>query len=61
MAEQQEIDTKIKVMLLGESQTGKTSFIQRYVKNNFSLGYITTVGIDFQVKILTLNDKRQAL
>ena len=57
MAEQQEIDTKIKVMLLGESQTGKTSFIQRYVKNNFSLGYITTVGIDFQVKILTLNDK----
>lgn len=58
MAEQQEIDTKIKVMLLGESQTGKTSFIQRYVKNNFSLGYITTVGIDFQVKILTLNDKK---
>ena len=57
MAEQQEIDTKIKVMLLGESQTGKTSFIQRYVKNNFSLGYITTVGIDFQVKILTSNDK----
>ena len=57
MAEQQEIDTKSKVMLLGESQTGKTSFIQRYVKNNFSLGYITTVGIDFQVKILTLKDK----
>lgn len=58
MADQQEIDSKIKVMLLGESQTGKTSFIQRYVKNNFSLGYITTVGIDFQVKILTLNDKK---
>lgn len=57
MAEQEEIDTKIKVMLLGESQTGKTSLIQRYVKNNFSLGYITTVGIDFQVKILTLKDK----
>ena len=42
MSEENEI-IKIKVILLGESQIGKTSIIQRYVKNNFNLSYITTV------------------
>ena len=44
-------------MLLGESQIGKTSLIQRYVKNNFNLSYITTVGIDFQLKQIKMNNK----
>lgn len=56
MSEENEI-IKIKVMLLGESQIGKTSIIQRYVKNNFNLSYITTVGIDFQLKKLEINNK----
>ena len=56
MSEENEI-IKIKVMLLGESQIGKTSIIQRYVKNNFNLSYITTVGIDFQLKTLEINNK----
>lgn len=56
MSEEDEV-IKIKVMLLGESQIGKTSIIQRYVKNNFNLSYITTVGVDFQLKTLHLNNK----
>ena len=53
----EEAEIKIKIMLLGESQIGKTSLIQRYVKNNFNLSYITTVGIDFQLKQIKMNNK----
>ena len=53
----EEEEIKIKIMLLGESQIGKTSLIQRYVKNNFNLSYITTVGIDFQLKQIKMNNK----
>ena len=52
-----EEEIKIQIMLLGESQIGKTSLIQRYVKNNFNLSYITTVGIDFQLKQIKMNNK----
>ena len=55
--EEEEEEIKIKIMLLGESQIGKTSLIQRYVKNNFNLSYITTVGIDFQLKQIKMNNK----
>ena len=55
--EEDEEEIKIKIMLLGESQIGKTSLIQRYVKNNFNLSYITTVGIDFQLKQIKMNNK----
>ena len=54
---EEEEEIKIKIMLLGESQIGKTSLIQRYVKNNFNLSYITTVGIDFQLKQIKMNNK----
>ena len=48
---------KIKVMLLGESQIGKTSIIQCFVKSNFALSYIRTCGIDLQLKILVINNE----
>ena len=51
-------DEKIKIMVIGESKIGKTSIISRYCKNEFSGGaYLSTVGIDFQVKDLVLNNK----
>ena len=53
----QKIDYKFKIMILGESKIGKTCFITRYTNNNFSGAYLTTVGIDFQSKIITLNNK----
>ncbi|MCQ2820751.1 MAG: GTP-binding protein [archaeon] len=48
---------KFKIMIIGESSIGKTSFIGRYTNNNFKLEYISTVGIDFQIKNLTLKGK----
>lgn len=48
---------RFKIMMLGETQIGKTSFIRRYVTDSFSTGYITTIGIDFQLKIVSIKGK----
>ena len=51
-------DEKIKIMLIGESKIGKTSLISRYCNNEFLGGvYLSTIGIDFQIKHLVLNKK----
>ena len=46
-------------MIIGETRTGKTSLISRYCKNEFSGGaYLSTIGIDFQIKNLEINSKK---
>ena len=50
-------DQKIKIMIIGESLVRKTALITRYTNNSFSGTYLTTVGIDFQTKLLNINDK----
>ena len=50
----------IKLMVLGDSNVGKTTFIHRYVEEEYSDKYITTVGIDFREKNLEIpNDNRR--
>ena len=50
-------DEKIKIMIIGESKTGKTSLISRYCNNEFYGAYLSTIGIDFQIKNIILNNK----
>lgn len=57
MADSLNIDYKFKLMIIGESTIGKTSFISRYTSNTFKLEYLSTVGIDFQIKNLKLKGK----
>ena len=55
---EEKYDEKIKIMIIGESKVGKTSLISRYCNNDFDGGaYLSTVGIDFQVKNIILNNK----
>ena len=49
-----------KVLLLGAPSVGKTSIFYRYVKNQFSHNYITTIGINYLTKEITLEGKRSA-
>ena len=44
-------------MIIGESKIGKTSLISRYCNNEFYGAYLSTIGIDFQIKNLVLNNK----
>ena len=50
-------DLKFKIMILGESMVGKTSFITRYICDKFGERYLCTIGIDFQEKIIKKNNK----
>ncbi|CAL1615800.1 unnamed protein product [Knipowitschia caucasica] len=43
-------DYLIKLLALGDSGVGKTSFLYRYTDGNFHTNFTTTVGIDFREK-----------
>ena len=53
-----DFDFKFKIMVIGESKVGKTSLIKRYTKNKFGGVYLTTVGVDFQDKIIQIEEKK---
>jgi Ras-related protein Rab-8A len=51
-------DYQIKILMIGNSCVGKTSVLIRFTNNNFSPTFITTIGIDFKIKSLTIGDKK---
>ena len=55
---EEDFDEKIKLMILGDSTVGKTAILRQYCKNVFLGKYVTTVGIDFQMKYINLNNKK---
>ena len=42
----------VKLLLLGDSSVGKTSFINRFFNNEYNENELSTLGIDFQYQIL---------
>ena len=51
---EEQFDLKVKIMLIGDSNVGKTSILKRFCKNIFSTSYISTVGIDFENKYIKI-------
>jgi small GTP-binding protein len=45
-----------KVCVIGDFAVGKTSTIERFVSNQFSEKYLTTVGVKIDTKEITLNE-----
>ncbi len=45
-----------KILLLGDATVGKSSLIQRYINNEYSQTYITTIGIEQNRKTLNVNN-----
>ena len=54
----QEVDYKIKSIIIGNSGVGKTCFLLRYFDDIFTTEFVSTVGIDFKVKVMSRDDKR---
>ena len=51
--------TLVKVALLGDSQVGKTSLMQRYVEGTFDETQLHTQGINFMEKTIALGKQHQ--
>lgn len=47
-----------KVLLVGNFGVGKTSLIRRFVLNEFSEDYISTIGVRVSTKIVDLNNEQ---
>eukprot|EP01108_Squamamoeba_japonica_P004031 TRINITY_DN3216_c0_g1_i1.p1 TRINITY_DN3216_c0_g1~~TRINITY_DN3216_c0_g1_i1.p1 ORF type:complete len:208 (-),score=41.73 TRINITY_DN3216_c0_g1_i1:6-629(-) len=50
-----------KVVLLGDSAVGKTCLLRRFVRNDFSADYKSTIGADFLSKELTIDGRTVTL
>jgi len=51
----------VKVVLLGQGGVGKTSLVRRFVKNTFSRDYKQTIGSNFLLKKLELDETTRIL
>ena len=57
-AADQNFDYMFKLLLIGNSSVGKTSFLFRYADDSFTPAFVSTVGIDFKVKTVYRHDQR---
>lgn len=51
-------DFIFKVLLLGDSSVGKTCFLLRYSDDTFVENHISTIGLDYRLKMINLPDNR---
>lgn len=49
-------DLQIKLLMIGDSGVGKTCLLLRYANDSFSPTFITTIGIDFKIKTVCLDN-----
>lgn len=54
-------DRLFKIVFVGDSAVGKTSFLRRICEARFSPGMAATVGIDYRVKTVTVDNAQVAL
>ncbi|ESO11585.1 hypothetical protein HELRODRAFT_185237 [Helobdella robusta] len=57
-AADQNFDYMFKLLIIGNSSVGKTSFLFRYADDTFTSSFVSTVGIDFKVKTVFQQGKR---
>ena len=51
-------DTVYKVLLLGDSSVGKTCFLLRYCDRTFQEAHLSTIGLDYRLKTMTLKNNK---
>lgn len=51
-------DYIFKVLILGDSSVGKTCFLLRYSEDTFVENHISTIGLDYRLKMINLSDNK---
>ena len=51
-------DLVYKVLLLGDSTVGKTCFLLRYCDKTFQDAHLSTIGLDYRLKSMTLKNNK---
>ena len=49
------VNLNFNFLILGDSQIGKTSILERYVNNSFKENYLVTIGVDKRFKYMKVN------
>ncbi len=49
---------RFKIVVVGDSEVGKTSLVVRFVEGTFSEEYIKTIGVNFFIQDLDIGDNR---
>ena len=57
MSKKSTYDYLIKLIIIGDSGVGKTCLLMRFTDNSFITNYISTIGIDFKIKPVTIDGK----
>jgi GTPase SAR1 family protein len=52
------MESQIKLLTIGDSAVGKTCLLLRYASDSFQTTFITTIGIDFKTKHITIDDRQ---
>ena len=48
----------LKILLVGDSSVGKTTLLLKYVEGQFSDAHITTIGVEYKDKEITVNNRK---
>lgn len=51
-------DHMVKLIIIGDSGVGKTNMIMKFCDQGFRDNYIATIGVDFKVKTIQIDDKK---
>ena len=52
-----EYDYLFKILIIGDSGTGKSSLLIRFCDDFFSDKFISTIGVDFKIKTIELDNR----
>ena len=55
------IQGSLSFILIGDSQVGKTNFLTRYFKNEFKEVFLSTIGIEKEIKIIKIGNEKYKL